>query len=72
MIHKITPSLDKKIFTKRLDTQLNKPIKENPIQVSVVVKLMNKKNVITKTLGSSVVTSPMPLPPCTDVILVCE
>ena len=53
MIHKIKPFVDYNQWLKRLDTQLNKPIK-----VSKVVKPTNKETLL-KTMGTSVINSPM-------------
>ena len=37
MIHKITPSVDYKMWLKRLDNQVNKPTNQNSIKVPNVV-----------------------------------
>ena len=47
---------------KSLDTQVNKPTNQNTLKVPKVVEPTNKK-LYYKTLGTSVVNSPIPLSP---------
>ena len=62
MIHKITPSVDKNKWLKRLNTQLNETTNHDLFtKVPKVVKPTNKKTLL-KTLGTSVINSPMSHP----------
>ena len=58
MIHKIIHSVDYNLWLKCLDTQHNEPPHQNSIKVPKVVKPTNKK-----TLGTSVINSPLSHPP---------
>ena len=60
IIHKFTAFVDYNQWLKRLDTQINKA-KKNSIKVTKVVMTLNKKR-YNKTLGTSVVNSPMSPP----------
>ena len=60
-IYKITPSVDCNKWLKRLDTQLDKSINQNSSKVPKVVEPTNKKTYY-KTLGTSVINSPLPPP----------
>ena len=42
IIHKTIPSVDHKVWLKRLDIQLNKPTNQNSMKVPKVVKPNNK------------------------------
>ncbi len=55
MTHKITPSVDLNQWLERLNTQLNKPTNQNLVKVPKVVELTNKKMILNKTLGTSVI-----------------
>ena len=44
MIHKVTPSVDKKEWLNYLDTQLNELTNKNSMKVPKVVKPTNKKH----------------------------
>ena len=46
MKHKITPSVDKNLWLKRLNAQLNKPTNQNSVKVPKVIKLTNKKTLL--------------------------
>ncbi len=46
MMHKITSFLDYNQWLKRLDTQLNKPTKQNSMKVPKVIKKTNEKILI--------------------------
>ena len=63
MIHETIPSVDYNQRLKSLDNQLNDPTNQNSIKVPNVVKPKNKKRYY-KTLGTSVINSPLspPLP----------
>ena len=63
MVHKINSSVDYNKWLKLLDTQLNEPTNQNSIKVTKVVKHMNKKALLDKTLGTSVITAQCPIPP---------
>ena len=51
-------SVDYNYWLKRLNTELNKPINQNSIKVLKVGKTANKKTLLYKTLGTSVINSP--------------
>ena len=47
IIHKINPSVDYKLWLKLLDTQLNEPINENPINpICALVNLCDFDNLL--------------------------
>ncbi len=46
-------------WLKRLDTQLNKPTKQNPLKVPKVVKPQRIRKRYYKTLKTSVINSPL-------------
>ena len=57
-MYPITSSVDYSLWLKRLDTQLNEATNQNSRKVPKVIKLTNKK-MLLKTLGTSVINSPM-------------
>ena len=61
MIYINLHSVDYNQWLKRLDNQPNKPTNLNSIKIAKVVKPMNNKTLF-KTLGTSVINSPMSLP----------
>ena len=61
IIHKFTAFVDYNQWLKRLDTQINKATNQISKKVTKVVMTLNKKR-YNKTLGTSVVNSPMSLP----------
>ena len=63
MVHKITSSVDYNKWLKLLDTQLIEPTNRNSIKVTKVVKQMNKKTLLDRPLGTSVITAQCPIPP---------
>ena len=54
-------SVDYNLWIKRLDTQLNEQTNQNSTKVHMIVKPTNKKS-YCKTLGTSVINSPMSPP----------
>ena len=50
------------VMVERLDSKLYEPTNQNLIKVPKIVKPTNKKNIF-KTLGTSVIDSPMSTPP---------
>ena len=63
MVHKINSSVDYNKWLKLLDTRLNEPTNQKSIKVTKAVKHMNKKTLLDKTLGTSVITAQCPIPP---------
>ena len=63
MVHKINPSVDYNKWLKLLDTRLNKPTNRNLIKVSKDVNHMNKKTLLDRPLGTSVITAQCHIPP---------
>ena len=55
MIHKITPSIDENLWLKSLNIELNEPANQNSLKST---KSTNKK-CYYKTLGTSVLNSPL-------------
>ena len=58
MINKIPTTVYNYYWLKRLDTQLNESTNQNSLNVSKVVKPLNKKTQL-KTLGTSVINNPL-------------
>ena len=62
IIYKITPSVDYNKWLKRFDTQFNESINQNSIKFPKLLRQQIRKHYY-KTLETSVINSPLPLPP---------